>query len=140
MDAAFNYLVNPRPQGRRGSISRRPGGQDGRQNAEPGGRREGAGPGLRLGRIPYSSIRHVQKLYGWDKKDVYAYANDYIYAVDFDERLKKVAKVMMLIAGDERPTYSASTLWMFGSGRTRRRPRSSAFSARTSGTATSTLF
>ena len=46
------------------------------------------------------TIRHVQKLYGWDKKDVYAYANDYIYAVDFDERLKKVAKVMMLIAGD----------------------------------------
>ena len=46
------------------------------------------------------TIRHVQRLYGWDKKDVYRYANDLIYAVDFDERLKKVAKVMMLIAGD----------------------------------------
>jgi type I restriction enzyme M protein len=42
----------------------------------------------------------VQKLYGWSTERLYRYANDNLYAVDFDERLKKVAKTMMIIAGD----------------------------------------
>jgi type I restriction enzyme M protein len=46
------------------------------------------------------SIRHVQKVYDWDVNKVYKYANDYLFAVDFDDRLKKVAKTMMIIAGD----------------------------------------
>jgi len=46
------------------------------------------------------TIRHVQKLYSWNTDRLYRYANDNLYAVDFDERLKKVAKTMMIIAGD----------------------------------------
>ena len=46
------------------------------------------------------TIRYVQTLYGWSTERVYRYANDNLYAVDFDERLKKVAKTMMIIAGD----------------------------------------
>jgi type I restriction enzyme M protein len=46
------------------------------------------------------TIRHVQKLYDWNTDRLYRYANDNLYAVDFDERLKKVAKTMMIIAGD----------------------------------------
>jgi type I restriction enzyme M protein len=46
------------------------------------------------------TIRHVQHQNEWSLDQVYRYANEYLYAVDFDDRLKKVAKTMMIIAGD----------------------------------------
>src|SRR5438093_4768333 len=46
------------------------------------------------------TIRHVQHRYGWNQSEVYRYANEHVYANDFDEGLKKVAKVRMLMAGD----------------------------------------
>lgn len=48
------------------------------------------------------TIKHIKKQQNWehDLDKVYRYANEHLFAVDFDEKLKKVAKVMMLIAGD----------------------------------------
>ncbi|MDD4869985.1 MAG: hypothetical protein PHR77_05445 [Kiritimatiellae bacterium] len=47
------------------------------------------------------AIRHVHQLYGWwNSSELYKYANEYLCAVDFDERLKKVTKAMMMIVGD----------------------------------------
>jgi len=48
------------------------------------------------------TIKHIRIQQEWEQdfEKTYRYANDYIYAVDFDDKLKKVAKVMMLIAGD----------------------------------------
>jgi type I restriction enzyme M protein len=46
------------------------------------------------------AIRHVQQKNEWSLEQVYRYANEYLYAVDFDDRLRKVAKTMMIIAGD----------------------------------------
>jgi type I restriction enzyme M protein len=42
----------------------------------------------------------VQHAYSWNQDQIYRYANEHLYAVDFDDRLKKVAKTMMIIAGD----------------------------------------
>ena len=70
------------------------------------------------------TIRHVQKLYDWNTDRLYRYANDYLYAVDFDERLKKVAKTMMIIAGDGKANvFGVSSLdvreWQNSEARTR---------------------
>src|SRR5262249_8475204 len=46
------------------------------------------------------TINYVRRNYGWSDAEIYRYANEYLYAVDFDERLTKVAKTMMIIAGD----------------------------------------
>lgn len=101
VDAAFEYLINPEQKGQKGQyFTPRPvvkmavkilNPQDGERVIDPS-----------CGSCGFliHSIRHVQKLYNWDEKDIYVYANEYLYGVDFDDRLKKVAKTMMIIAGD----------------------------------------
>lgn len=111
-DAAFEYLINPEQKGQKGQyFTPRPvvkmavkmlGPCDGELVIDPA-----------CGSCGFliHTIRHVQKLYGWDSRDIYRYANEYVYAVDFDERLKKVAKVMMLIAGDGKANvFSVNSL------------------------------
>src|SRR5205807_8062436 len=45
------------------------------------------------------------------RAELYRYANEYLFAVDFDDRLKKVAKTMMIIAGDGKANvYGVSAL------------------------------
>ena len=101
VDAAFEYLINPEQKGQKGQyFTPRPVikmavrmlfPQDGERVIDPA-----------CGSCGFliHTIRHVQRLYGWDKDALYKYSNECLYAVDFDDRLKKVAKTMMIIAGD----------------------------------------
>lgn len=101
VDAAFEYLINPEQKGQKGQyFTPRPvvkmavkmiNPQDGEQVIDPA-----------CGSCGFliHSIRHAQKLYGWKDAEIYQYANEYLFGVDFDDRLKKVAKTMMIIAGD----------------------------------------
>ncbi|MBE7370032.1 restriction endonuclease subunit M [Ramlibacter pallidus] len=101
VDAAFEYLINPEQKGQKGQyFTPRPvvkmavkmlNPQDGEKTIDPA-----------CGSCGFliHTIRHVQKLYGWNTERLYRYSNENLYAVDFDERLKKVAKTMMIIAGD----------------------------------------
>lgn len=101
VDAAFEYLINPEQKGQKGQFfTPRPVVKMAVKMLNPADGELVIDPACGSCGFLIHTIRHVQKLYGWDLKDVYRYANDYIYAVDFDDRLKKVAKVMMLIAGD----------------------------------------
>ncbi len=101
VDAAFEYLINPEQKGKKGQyFTPRPVVKMAVKMLNPVDGEKVLDPACGSAGFLVHTIRHVQKLYGWDRKDLYAYANDYIYAVDFDDRLKKVAKVMMLIAGD----------------------------------------
>ena len=101
VDGAFEYLVNPEQKGQKGQyFTPRPVVKMAVKMLTPRDGELVIDPACGSCGFLIHTIRHVQKLYDWDSKDIYRYANDYIYAVDFDDRLKKVAKVMMLIAGD----------------------------------------
>lgn len=101
VDAAFEYLINPEQKGQRGQyFTPRPvvkmavdmlNPQDGERVIDPA-----------CGSCGFliHTIRHVQKLYQWNTERLYRYSNENLYAIDFDDRLKKVAKTMMIIAGD----------------------------------------
>ncbi len=101
VDAAFEYLINPEQKGAKGQyFTPRPVvkmavkmlfPQDGERMIDPA-----------CGSCGFliHTIRHVQRLYDWDKAELYRYANENLFAVDFDDRLQKVAKTMMIIAGD----------------------------------------
>jgi type I restriction enzyme M protein len=101
VDAAFEYLINPEQKGKRGQyFTPRPVVKMAVKMLNPVDGERVLDPACGSSGFLIHTIRHVQRLYGWDRKDIYRYANDLVYAVDFDDRLKKVAKVMMLIAGD----------------------------------------
>ncbi len=100
-DAAFEYLINPEQKGQKGQyFTPRPVVKMAVKMLNPQDGELVIDPACGSCGFLIHTIRHVQKLYDWDQRDIYRYANQYIHAVDFDDRLKKVAKVMMLIAGD----------------------------------------
>ena len=101
VDAAFEYLIDPEQKGQKGQFfTPRPvvkmavdmlSPRDGERVIDPA-----CGP---CGFLIHT-INHVKHKYNWGGAEVYRYANEFLYAVDFDERLIKVAKTMMIIAGD----------------------------------------
>jgi type I restriction enzyme M protein len=101
VDAAFEYLINPEQKGQKGQyFTPRPVVKMAVKMLNPQDNERVIDPACGSCGFLIHTIRHVQKLYGWDARDVYRYANENLYAVDFDDRLKKVAKTMMIIAGD----------------------------------------
>ena len=101
VDAAFEYLINPEQKGQKGQFfTPRPVVKMAVKMLNPKDGELAIDPACGSCGFLIHTIRHVQRLYAWDQKDIYGYANEYIYAVDFDDRLKKVAKLMMLITGD----------------------------------------
>jgi type I restriction enzyme M protein len=101
VDAAFEYLVNPEQKGQKGQyFTPRPVVKMAVKMLNPQDGEKVIDPACGSCGFLIHTIRHVQKQYGWSTAQIYRYANDYLYAVDFDERLKKVAKTMMIIAGD----------------------------------------
>lgn len=101
VDAAFEYLINPEQKGQKGQyFTPRPVVKMAVKMLNPQDGERVIDPSCGSCGFLIHSIRHVQKLYDWDEKDIYVYANEYLYGVDFDDRLKKVAKTMMIIAGD----------------------------------------
>ena len=101
VDAAFEYLINPEQKGQKGQyFTPRPVVKMAVKMLNPQDGERVIDPACGSCGFLIHTIRHTQHLYGWNTADVYRYANEHLYAVDFDERLKKVAKTMMIIAGD----------------------------------------
>lgn len=101
VDAAFEYLINPEQKGQKGQyFTPRPVVKMAVKMLNPQDGEKVIDPACGSCGFLIHTIRHVQKKYAWPSTQVYRYANEYLYAVDFDERLKKVAKTMMIIAGD----------------------------------------
>ncbi len=101
VDAAFEYLINPEQKGQKGQyFTPRPVVKMAVKMMNPQDGEKVIDPACGSCGFLIHSIRHVQKLYGWKDAEIYQYANEYLFGVDFDDRLKKVAKTMMIIAGD----------------------------------------
>ncbi len=101
VDAAFEYLINPEQKGQKGQyFTPRPVVKMAVKMLNPQDGEKVIDPACGSCGFLIHTIRHVQSEYGWNTAQVYKYANEYLYAVDFDDRLKKVAKTMMIIAGD----------------------------------------
>ncbi len=101
VDAAFEYLINPEQKGQKGQyFTPRPVIKMAVHMLHPQDGERVIDPACGSCGFLIHTIRHVQRLYGWDRDALYKYANECLFAVDFDDRLKKVAKTMMIIAGD----------------------------------------
>lgn len=102
IDAAFEYLINPEQKGAKGQyFTPRMVVDMAVKMIDPQVDEKVIDPACGSAGFLIHTIKQVRDTQKWtDSKDVYQYANEYIYAVDFDDKLKKVAKVMMLIAGD----------------------------------------
>ena len=101
VDAAFEYLINPEQKGQKGQyFTPRPVVKMSVKMLNPQDGEKVIDPACGSCGFLIHTIRHVQRLYNWSTDRLYRYANDNLYAVDFDDRLKKVAKTMMIIAGD----------------------------------------
>lgn len=101
VDAAFEYLINPEQKGQKGQyFTPRPVVKMSVKMLNPQDGEKVIDPACGSCGFLIHTIRHVQKLYDWNTDRLYRYANENLYAVDFDDRLKKVAKTMMIIAGD----------------------------------------
>jgi type I restriction enzyme M protein len=125
VDAAFEYLVNPEQKGQKGQyFTPRPVVKMAVKMLNPQDGERVIDPACGSCGFLIHTIRHVQQLYDWNTSDLYRYANEYLYAVDFDERMKKIAKTMMIIAGDGKANvFGVSTLdvraWQNSDARTR---------------------
>lgn len=101
VDAAFEYLINPEQKGQKGQyFTPRPVVKMAVKMLRPQDGEKVIDPACGSCGFLIHTIRFVQRLYDWKTDRLYRYANENLYAVDFDERLKKVAKTMMIIAGD----------------------------------------
>jgi type I restriction enzyme M protein len=125
VDAAFEYLINPEQKGQMGQyFTPRPVVKMSVKMLNPQDGERVIDPACGSCGFLIHTIRHVQQLYGWKTNELYRYANEYLYAVDFDDRLKKVAKTMMIIAGDGKANvFGVSSLdvreWQNSDARTR---------------------
>lgn len=102
IDAAFEYLINPEQKGAKGQyFTPRMVVDMAVRMMDPQVDEKVIDPACGSAGFLIHTIKHVRDDQKWiDNREIYRYANEYIYAVDFDDKLKKVAKVMMLIAGD----------------------------------------
>ena len=109
VDAAFEYLINPEQKGQKGQyFTPRPVVKMAVKMLNPQEGEMVIDPACGSCGFLIHTIRHVQKLYDWNTDRLYRYANENLYAVDFDDRLKKVAKTMMIIAGDGKANLEAN--------------------------------
>jgi type I restriction enzyme M protein len=103
IDAAFEYLINPEQKGQKGQyFTPRMVVDMCVKMIDPQVDERVIDPACGSAGFLIHTIKHVKAAQKWgnDLDKVYRYASNYVYAVDFDDKLKKVAKVMMLIAGD----------------------------------------
>ena len=103
IDAAFEYLINPEQKSAKGQyFTPRMVVDMCVKMMDPQVDEKVVDPACGSAGFLIHTIKHVRGKQKWgeDLDKTYRYASNYIYAVDFDDKLKKVAKVMMLIAGD----------------------------------------
>lgn len=112
IDAAFEYLINPEQKGQKGQyFTPRPVVKMAVRIINPKDGELVIDPACGSCGFLIHTIKHVQSKYGWEDDKIYRYANESLFAIDFDERLKKVAKTMMIIAGDGKANvYSVNSL------------------------------
>lgn len=125
VDAAFEYLINPEQKGQKGQyFTPRPVIKMAVQMMNPRDGELVIDPACGSCGFLIHTLRHVQASYSWSSEQLYRYANENVYAVDFDDRLKKVAKTTMIIAGDGKANvFGVSSLdvrqWQNSEARTR---------------------
>jgi len=103
IDAAFEYLINPEQKGSKGQyFTPRMVVDMCVKMVDPQVDEKVIDPACGSAGFLIHTIKHVRTNQNWigNSDKIYRYANEYLYAVDFDDKLKKVSKVMMLIAGD----------------------------------------
>ncbi|MDD5772023.1 MAG: N-6 DNA methylase [bacterium] len=103
IDAAFEYLINPEQKGQKGQyFTPRMVVDMCVKMMDPQVDEKVIDPACGSAGFLIHTIKHIREQQKWgnDIDKIYRYASNYIFAVDFDDKLKKVAKVMMLIAGD----------------------------------------
>jgi type I restriction enzyme M protein len=101
MDAAFEYLVNPEQKGQKGQyFTPRPVVRMAVRMLNPQDGEKIIDPACGSGGFLIHSLLKVKHDNGWSLNEAYRYANDYLYGADFDEKLVRVAKMSMIVAGD----------------------------------------
>jgi type I restriction enzyme M protein len=101
MDAAFEYLVNPEQKGQKGQyFTPRPVVKMAVDMLEPQDGERVIDPACGSGGFLIHSLLRVRDANSWAPSEVYKYANECLYGVDFDDKLVRVAKMSMIVAGD----------------------------------------
>jgi type I restriction enzyme M protein len=103
IDAAFEYLINPEQKPQKGQyFTPRPVVKMAVKMLTPKVDELVIDPACGSCGFLIHTINWVKQEQEWegDLDAVFRYASEHLFAVDFDDRLKKVAKTMMLIAGD----------------------------------------
>lgn len=101
MDAAFEYLVNPEQKGQKGQyFTPRPVVRMAVRMLNPQDGEKIIDPACGSGGFLIHSLLKVKSDNSWSLNEAYRYANDYLYGTDFDEKLVRVAKMSMIVAGD----------------------------------------
>jgi type I restriction enzyme M protein len=101
IDAAFEYLVNPEQKGQKGQyFTPRPVVRMAVDMLRPQDGEKVIDPACGSGGFLIHSLLQVRRENDWSSAEAYRYANEYIYGVDFDDKLVRVAKMSMIVAGD----------------------------------------
>jgi type I restriction enzyme M protein len=101
MDAAFEYLVNPEQKGQKGQyFTPRPVVKMAVEMLDPADGEKVIDPACGSGGFLIHSLLHVRRQNSWDATESYRYANEHLFGVDFDDKLVRVAKMSMIVAGD----------------------------------------
>ncbi|MBM7832062.1 type I restriction enzyme M protein [Agromyces cerinus] len=101
MDAAFEYLVNPEQKGQKGQyFTPRPVVKMAVEMLNPQDGEKVIDPACGSGGFLIHSLMHVRDQNDWAPADGYKYANENLFGADFDDKLVRVAKMSMIVAGD----------------------------------------
>jgi type I restriction enzyme M protein len=101
MDAAFEYLVNPEQKGQKGQyFTPRPVVRMAVEMLDPQDGEKVIDPACGSGGFLIHSLLHVREANEWSTAESYRYANEHLFGVDFDDKLVRVAKMSMIVAGD----------------------------------------
>jgi type I restriction enzyme M protein len=101
MDAAFEYLVNPEQKGQKGQyFTPRPVVKMAVEMLNPRDDEKVIDPACGSGGFLIHSLLRVRRQNAWSPSEAYKYANEYLFGVDFDDKLVRVAKLSMIVAGD----------------------------------------
>ncbi len=101
MDAAFEYLINPEQKGQKGQyFTPRPVVRMAVNMLNPTDGEKVIDPACGSGGFLIHTLLRIRAENGWSSAEAYRYANEQLYGVDFDDKLVRVAKMSMIVAGD----------------------------------------
>jgi type I restriction enzyme M protein len=101
MDAAFEYLVNPDQKGQKGQyFTPRPVVRMAVAMLDPRAGERVIDPACGSGGFLIHCLLRLRAANVWSPPEVREYAGECLYGVDFDDKLVRVAKMSMIVAGD----------------------------------------